>query len=246
MYSQSEIAKIKHAAYITAVALERVKKEIKKNVSLLYLDKIAQATIIENNCIPSFLGYQGFSGSICTSVNDEVIHGIPSNYRLKDNDLISIDLGAQYKGFTGDAAFTVCVGDKPNVDQQRLLEGTEQALLIAVKELKAGMTTGDIGNVIQKVAKQYNLSIVQEFSGHGVGKNLHEEPYILNYGKKGKGDKFYNNQIVAIEPMFLLGKNDIYIAKDNWTVKSVDRSLSAHFEHTIIINDKKSEILSKI
>ena len=195
---------------------------------------------------PAFLGYQDFPDVICVSINDEIVHGIPSSEReLKAGDLVSYDFGVKYKGMITDAALTKVVGDKaPSADVKRLLKGTEQALYDGVDVLKNGVRVGDLSAAIEKTLKQHSLGIVRELVGHGVGHNIHEEPNIPNYGSAGTGPTLKSGMTIAIEPMTMLGKEDVGMYADGWTVVTADHSLSAHFEHTVLITDTGAEILT--
>ena len=224
--------------------LAEVAKNIRPGVSTLELDKIAETYIRDHNALPAFLGYGGFPNSICTSINSQIVHGIPSSkVFLEEGDIISIDIGACYKGYHGDSAWTYTVG-KVTDDAKYLLEHTEKALYEGIKQAKVGNRIGDISYAVEKYATEHNLGVVKELVGHGVGTSVHESPDVPNYGTKGTGPKIRDGMVIAIEPMLTLGSPDIYIEDNDWTVKTEDSSLSAHFEHTIAITNEGVIILT--
>ena len=238
-----EIELLRVAGEITGSTHNYLKQFIKPGITTKELDKLAEDYIVKREATPSFKGYDGFPGSICTSINNEVVHGIPSNRKLKNGDIISIDIGACYKGYHGDSAWTYPVGtiDK---DKEYLLEHTEKALYAGLDVIKAGIRVGDIGYAVSKYANAHKLGVVKELVGHGVGNHLHEEPDVPNYGTKGTGPKIRDGMVIAIEPMLTLGSPDIYVEDNDWTVKTEDSSLSAHFEHTIAITNEGVIILT--
>jgi methionyl aminopeptidase len=225
-----------------------LKKEVKAGVSLKHLDNLAYAFIKDEGATPTFLGYKPdgagkpYPASLCTSVNDTIVHGIPGNYVLKDGDILSIDLGVTFDGYITDAAITVPVGEISN-DARRLINATEKSLQNAIHECFPGNTLGDIGYAIESVAKKAEVSVVEGLTGHGVGFELHEDPSIFNKGKRGNGMKLKAGMVIAIEPMFSLGGPYAIIARDD-SFKTKDKSLSAHFEHTIAITEKGYEVLT--
>lgn len=246
-----EIEIIKEGGKILAKVLDKVAKKVKPGISTYELDKYAHDFIKEEGGIPAFLNYRpegapkAFPASLCTSVNNEIVHGIPlKNKILKEGDIISIDLGLKYKGLFTDHAVTVPVGKISKKDQD-LLDKTKKALEIGIWAARGGATVGDIGYAIESfVNKKYG--IVRELAGHGVGIKIHEDPYVPNYGKKGKGQKLIPGMIIAIEPMLNIGKDYIVTDDDNWTIKTADGTRSAHFEHTILITEGDAEILTLI
>lgn len=247
--NKSEIDGIRDSCQIVAETLQLVKSKIKPGVSTLELDKIAEDYIRINDGIPAFKGYSqsgsfDFPGSLCTSLNEEVVHGIPGNITLKEGDILSIDVGVLKNDFYGDAALTVAVGEISN-DVQKLMDVTEKALYIGIDEAKSGNRIGDISNAIQEYVESNGFSIVRELCGHGVGKHLHEDPQIPNFGRKGRGPLLKNGMTFAIEPMVNMGDYKVNVAPDGWTVYAIDRKPSAHFEHTIAIVNGKPEILTK-
>ena len=217
---------------------------IKEGITTKELDKLAYDYIISRGATPSFLNYNGFKGSICASINEEVVHGIPGNKKLKNGDIISIDIGACYKGYHGDSAWTYAVGEISD-DKKYLMEHTEKALFAGLDVVKAGIHLGDVSNAIEVYAKRHNLGIVRELVGHGVGSHLHEDPEVPNYGKKGSGVILKAGMCIAIEPMLNLGTRKVYILDDDWTIITADNKPSAHFEHTILVTEDGYEILTK-
>ena len=217
---------------------------IKPGITTKELDDLAYNYIISQDAIPSFKGYNGYPGSICTSVNEEVVHGIPGNRKLKDGDIISIDIGACYKGYHGDSAWTYAVG---NVKKEvlDLMKYTEEALFAGLSVIKEGTRVGDIGYAVSSVANKYNLGVVKELVGHGVGSHLHEDPDVPNYGKQGTGPILREGMVIAVEPMLNLGTPNIYILDDDWTIITADDKPSAHFEHTVLVTKDGYEILTK-
>lgn len=244
--SKREIELMKKAGSIVELALENVHKAIKPGVSTLELDRIAYKTIIENDAIPSFLNYNGFPNTICASINETVIHGIPKNNMiLKDGDIISIDVGASYKGYHGDAARTFPCGNVSS-EKLKLIEVTKQSLYEGLKFAKPGNRLSDISHAIETYAKSFGYGVVEEYTGHGIGLRLHEEPFIPNFGLPGHGPILKEGMTLAIEPMITLGKKDVEVLNDNWTVQTVDKLPAAHYEQSIVIIDKDYEILTKI
>ena len=244
--SKREIELMKKAGSIVELALENVHKAIKPGVSTLELDRIAYKTIIENDAIPSFLNYNGFPNTICASINETVIHGIPKKKMiLKDGDIISIDVGASYKGYHGDAARTFPCGNVSS-EKLKLIEVTKQSLYEGLKFAKPGNRLSDISHAIETYAKSFGYGVVEEYTGHGIGLRLHEEPFIPNFGLPGHGPILKEGMTLAIEPMITLGKKDVEVLNDNWTVQTVDKLPAAHYEQSIVIIDKDYEILTKI
>jgi methionyl aminopeptidase len=216
---------------------------IKPGITTNELDKLAEKFILDMGATPSFKGYNGYPKSICTSVNEEIVHGIPGNYALKDGDIISLDIGACYQGYHGDSAFTYKVG---TIDKKKayLLEHTEKSLYEGLKEIKPGRRLGDVSHRIEEYAKLHHLGVVKELVGHGIGNHLHESPDIPNYGKRDTGIVLKEGMTLAIEPMLTLGSPDIYMEDDDWTIKTLDDSSSAHFEHTILVTKDGYKILT--
>ena len=242
--SKREIDLLKEAGRITYLTHCEVKKHIKPGITTNELDKIAESFILKNGCTPSFKNYNGFPKSICSSINDEVVHGIPSNRKLKEGDIISIDIGVCYKGYHGDSAWTYPVGTISK-EKEYLLEHTEKSLFEGLSMIKPGNRLGDVCARIGTYAKEHNLGIVRELVGHGVGAKLHEDPEIPNYGVAGTGPILKEGMVLAIEPMLNLGSDDVVMLDDDWTIVTEDESPSAHFEHTIVITKDGYEILTR-
>ncbi len=244
--SKRERDLMREAGRIVALAHQEVKKHIKPGVTTLELDQVVEKVIRDNNATPSFKGYGGFPGSACTSVNKQVVHGIPSkNVKLVEGDIISIDIGANYKGYHGDSAWTYGVA-QISEEASNLLQVTEEALFKGLEQAKAGNRLSDISHAVQKHAESFGYSIVREFVGHGIGKNLHEDPQIPNYGLPGKGTLLKAGMCLAIEPIVNEGRKEVKVLQDNWTAVTVDGKLSAHFEHTIILTEDGFEILTAL
>ena len=241
--SKREIELLKEAGHIVYLTHQYLRPFIKAGIKTKELDQKAEEFIRSKGATPSFKGYEGFPSTLCISINDEVVHGFPSERVLQDGDIISIDIGACYKGYHGDSAWTYTVGNVSD-DAKYLLEHTEKALYEGIKQAKVGNRIGDIGYAIEKYAKEHNLGVVKELVGHGVGTSVHESPDVPNYGTKGTGPKIRDGMVIAIEPMLTLGSPDIYIEDNDWTVKTEDSSLSAHFEHTIAITNEGVIILT--
>ena len=241
--SDYEISLMRKAGNIVYRTHKYLEQYIKPGITTKELDKLAYDFIISQDATPSFLNYNGFPGSICTSVNDEVVHGIPSNRKLKNGDIIGIDIGANYKGYHGDSAWSYKVGSVSK-EKEYLLEHTEKALFEGLKQVKPGNRIGDISNAIETYANAHNLGVVRELVGHGVGSNLHEEPDVPNYGKKGTGPLLKEGMTIAIEPMLNLGTHKIYILDDDWTIITRDGSPSAHFEHSVVVTKDGYRILT--
>ena len=248
--TKEQIKIIREGGKILAKVLAKVVKKVEPGISTFELDKYAFDFIKEEGCTPAFLNYRptgapkAFPASICISVNNEIVHGIPSKARvLKEGDIVSLDLGLKYKGLFTDHAVTVAVGKVSKRDQE-LLDKTKKALEVGIWAAVGGATVGDIGHAIESFVNR-KYGIVRELSGHGVGVKIHEDPYVPNYGKKGKGQKLVPGMIIAIEPMLNMGSDYIVSADDGWTIKTADGSRSAHFEHTILITEGDAEILTK-
>ncbi|NMM49414.1 type I methionyl aminopeptidase [Marinigracilibium pacificum] len=242
--SKEQIEIIRESADILGRAHGEVARAVKPGISTKALDKIAEEYIKDHQGHPSFLGYSGFPASLCISVNENVVHGIPGEYVLKDGDLVSIDCGVFYKGFHSDCAYTYAVGEVSE-DIMRLIRITRQSLYEGIHAAVAGNRIGDIGYAVQSFVEKEGYSVVRELVGHGVGKNLHEKPEVPNYGKRGRGAKLKPGYVLAVEPMVNLGKKGIIQESDGWTIRTADRLPSAHFEHTIAITEEgEAEILT--
>ena len=241
--SKREIELLKEAGHIVYLTHQYLRPHIKAGIKTKELDRLAEEFIRSKGATPSFKGYEGFPSTLCISINDEVVHGFPSDRVLQDGDIISIDIGACYKGYHGDSAWTYTVGEVSD-DAKYLLEHTEKALYEGIKQAKVGNRIGDISYAVEKYATEHNLGVVKELVGHGVGTSVHESPDVPNYGTKGTGPKIRDGMVIAIEPMLTLGSPDIYIEDNDWTVKTVDSSLAAHFEHTIAVTNEGVIILT--
>lgn len=242
--SSKEIEKMRAAGKITGDALREIEKHIKPGVSTAELDKIAYDFIVSKGATPSFLHYNGFPGSICASPNDWVVHGIPSkDVVLAEGDIISIDMGACKDGYHGDAARTYAVG-KISDEAQKLIDVTKQSFFEGIKQVVHGAKLGDVSAAIQEYVEMNGYSVVRDLVGHGIGKNLHEDPNVPNFGHNGKGVKLAQGMTLAIEPMVNAGKYDVCVLEDDWTVVTEDGSLSAHYENTILVTKDGCEILT--
>ena len=243
--SDNEIKLLREAGRIVYETHQYLKPFIKEGITTKKLDTLAEDFIRSKGATPSCLGYQGFPATLCTSVNEEVVHGIPGAKKLKNGDIITLDICACYKGYHGDSAWTYAVGEISD-DKKYLMEHTEKALYEGLSMVRPGNRIGDISNAIETYATKYNLGIVKELEGHGVGSNLHEDPEIPNYGKKGVGPVLKEGMVLAIEPMLTLGSPDIVILEDGWTIETEDYSPSAHFEHTVVVTNCGYEILTGV
>lgn len=239
-----EIEIMREAGRIVALTHQELKKHISPGITTKELDAIAEQFILKTDAIPSFKGYNGFPGSICASVNNELVHGIPSDRVLKEGDIITIDIGVKYNGYHGDSAWTYPVG---NIDEEtnRLLEVTEESLYRGLMEAKPGERLSNISHAIQTYVESNGFSIVREYVGHGVGQELHEDPQIPHYGPPNKGPCLKPGMVLAIEPMVNAGSRYVKTLTDNWTVVTVDGKMCAHFEHTVAITETGCEILTK-
>ncbi|WP_332632878.1 type I methionyl aminopeptidase [Halalkalibacter flavus] len=242
--TEREIEIMREAGKIVALTHQALKEHIQPGISTKELDEIAEKLIRSHGATPSFKGYNGFTGSICASVNEELVHGIPGKRVLKDGDVISVDIGAYYNGYHGDSAWTYAVGEISKKNQE-LLDVTEASLFKGLEFAKPGNRLSDISHAIQSYAEPLGYSIVREYVGHGVGQDLHEDPQIPHYGPPGKGPRLKPGMVLAIEPMINAGTRYVRTLSDNWTVVTVDGKNCAHFEHTIAITDSGFEILTK-
>lgn len=241
--TDEEIELMRVANRLVGSTLAEVAKHIAPGVTTLQLDKIAEEYIRDHGAIPLFKGYNGFPGSLCISVNEQVVHGIPGDYRLKDGDVVSVDCGTKINGYCGDSAYTFEVGEvKPEI--KKLLQTTKEALYEGIKIAVDGKRIGDVGNAVQTYCEDRGYSVVRELVGHGIGREMHEAPEVPNYGKKGYGVLLKSGMCIAIEPMINLGKKNVKMEKDGWTIRTADKKPSAHFEHTVAIREGKADILS--
>ena len=241
--SEREISLMRKAGNIVYRTHKYLEPYIKPGITTKELDKLAYDFIISQDATPSFLNYQGYPASICTSINDEVVHGIPGNRKLKNGDIIGIDIGACYQGYHGDSAWTYVVGSVSR-EKAYLLEHTEKALYEGLKQVKPGNRIGDISNAIETYANNHKLGVVRELVGHGIGNHVHEKPDVPNFGKKGTGPILKEGMTIAIEPMLNLGTREIYLLEDDWTIITQDGLPSAHFEHTVVVTKDGYQILT--
>jgi len=243
--SEREISYLRDAGRIVAETHQEVKNAVKPGVTTLDLDRIAEEYIKGRGAIPSFKGFHGFAGNICASVNEEVVHGIPGLRKLKSGDNVSIDIGAVINGYHGDAAITVPVGEV-DAEVQNLLDVTEESLYKGIEQAIIGNRLSDISHAVQSHVDQYGFGVVRDYVGHGIGRSMHEDPQIPNYGSPGRGPRLKAGMTLAIEPMINLGTYEVRTLGDGWTVVTLDGKRSAHFEHSIAITDGKPEILTKL
>lgn len=241
--SKEEIEIMRESALVVSRTLGLLAKEVKPGVTTLFLDKIAEEYIRSQGAIPGFLGLYDFPNTLCMSPNSQVVHGIPNDKPLQEGDIISIDCGALKNGFYGDHAYTFAVGEIKE-ETKKLLEVTKQSLYEGIRQLKVGNRIGDVGYAIQKYCEDRGYGVVRELVGHGLGRKMHEDPEMPNYGKRGRGKKLVNGMVVAIEPMINLGTHRINHLSDGWTILTKDGKPSAHFEHNIAIVEGKPELLS--
>ncbi len=241
--TDEDIEFMREANRLVGMTLGELSKHIQPGVTTLQLDKIAEEFIRDHGAIPTFLGYGGFPNSICTSINENVVHGIPNNQPLHEGDIVSVDCGTTKYGFCGDSAYTFCVGEvKPEIKD--LLRVTKESLYKGIEQACEGNRVGDISYAIQTYCESHGYSVVRDLVGHGIGRNMHEAPEVPNFGRKGTGPLLQNGICIAIEPMINMGSKNVVFENDGWTVRTKDRKPSAHFEHTIAIRNGKADILS--
>ena len=241
--TEEEIALMRENAIIVSKTLAEVGKIVAPGVTTLELNRVAETFIRDNGAIPSFLGYDGFPAALCISVNDVVVHGFPSDYVLKEGDIVSVDCGTLYKGYNGDSAYTFPVGEV-DAETQALLDVTKESLYRGIAAAVAGNRIGDIGHAVQTYAESFGFSVVRELEGHGIGKHLHEAPGVPNYGRRGQGVRLTDGMTLCIEPMINAGARNVYLAKDGWAVRTSDHRKSAHFELTVVVRKGQAELLS--
>ncbi|HPE33940.1 MAG TPA: type I methionyl aminopeptidase [Bacteroidales bacterium] len=241
--TEEEIELLRESSLLVGKTLAEVAKYIAPGITTAKLDDIAETFIRDHHAEPGFKGYNGFPATLCTSVNEVVVHGIPGNYVLKSGDIISVDCGVKKNGFYGDSAYTFAVGD---VDENvlMLMERTKASLYLGIESAVAGNRIGDIGYAIQHYVESFGYSVVRDLVGHGLGRQLHEQPEVPNYGRRGNGKELLAGMVIAIEPMINLGVRNVYQERDGWTIKTTDHKPSAHYEHDVAIRKGKTEILS--
>lgn len=241
--TEEEIELLRWNGLLTSQTLAEVGKAVAPGVTTRELDRVAETFIRDHGAEPNFLGYDGFPSSICASVNDVVVHGFPSDYVLKEGDIVSIDLGTKYKGYNGDSAYTFPVGEV-DAETRKLLDVTKASLYKGIEKAVAGMRTGDIGHAVQSYAESFGFSVVRELEGHGIGRDMHENPGVPNYGKPGHGAKLLEGMTICIEPMINAGNRGVYLARNGWAVHTSDHKKSAHFELTVVVRKGQAELLS--
>lgn len=241
--SESDLEMMRASAQLLGKAHGEVAKHVRPGIATKELDKIAEEFIKDNGAHPSFLNHNGFPASLCMSVNEVVVHGFPSDYVLKDGDIVSIDCGVYLNGYHADSAYTYPIGEvKPEVLQ--LLKTTKESLYVGIEKVKVGNRLGDLGFTIQNYCEKRGYSVVRELVGHGIGKKLHEKPEVPNFGRRGQGVKFQNGLVIAIEPMINLGTRKVVQERDGWTIRTRDRKPSAHYEHTVAVVNGEAEVLT--
>jgi len=241
--TNEEVEIQRQSSLLVGKTLAEVAKILRPGVSTKALDSLAEEFIRDHGAIPGFKGYGGFPGSLCISLNDEVVHGIPGEREIKDGDIVSIDCGTLMNGFYGDSAYTFGVGEISQ-DEADLLDRTKESLYLAIAQAVVGKRIGDVGNAVQSFVEGFGYSVVRELVGHGVGRHLHEKPEVPNYGRKGTGVKLKSGMCLAIEPMVNLGVKEVKQDRDGWTIRTADGKPSAHFEHDIVVRENKADILS--
>lgn len=241
--TDEEIELMRESNRLVGMTLGEVAKHIRPGIKTIELDRIAEDFIRSHGAIPSFLGYNGFPYSLCISVNENVVHGFPSAYELRDGDIVSVDCGTEKNGFCGDSAYTFAVGEIAE-DVKLLLRTTKESLYQGIEQALPGNRIGHIGEAVQTYCEKRGYSVVRELVGHGIGRKMHESPEVPNYGRRGIGPLLKSGMCIAIEPMINMGSKNVVFEKDGWTVRTKDRKPAAHFEHTVAIRDGKADILS--
>jgi methionyl aminopeptidase len=242
--SEVEVSFIKESSLLVSATLSEVASFLRPGVTTNQIDKLAETFIRDHGAVPSFLNYHGYPFTVCASVNDAVVHGFPSDVELKDGDIVSVDVGVYKNGFHGDSAYTFALGKVPE-EVKQLMQVTKESLYKGIEKAVAGNRVGDISYAIQEhTEKLHGYGVVRELVGHGLGRHLHEDPQVPNYGKRGSGAKLREGMVIAIEPMINLGVKEVFYDKDGWTVRTKDGKYSAHYEHTICIRKNEAEILS--
>ena len=241
--TEEEIALLRENAILVSRTLAEVGKRITPGVTTKELNRVAETFIRDNGAIPSFLGYEGFPAALCMSVNDVVVHGFPSDYVLREGDIVSVDCGTLYKGYNGDSAYTFPVGEV-DAETRRLLDATKASLYKGIEAAVAGNRTGDIGYAVQSYVEPLGFSVVRELEGHGLGREMHEQPGVPNYGQRGKGTHLVDGMVICIEPMINAGGKAVYLARNGWAVHTSDHRKSAHYELTVVVRKGRAEQLS--
>ena len=241
--SEREIELLRVAGNVVYKTHQYLKPFIKEGITTEELNKLGEDFIRKQGCTPSFKGYDGFPYAICISVNSEVVHGFPSKRKLKNGDIVTLDIGACWKGYHGDSGWTYAVGEI-NEDKKYIMEHTEKSLYAGLEQIKPGNRIGDISHAVEEYAKEHNLGVVKELCGHGVGTDVHEDPEVPNFGQAGTGPKLKEGMVIAVEPMLTLGSPDVFLHENDWTVDTQDGSTSAHCEHTIVVTKDGYEILT--
>lgn len=242
--TKEDIKIMKEGGDILAKILRKLSQEVKPGITTFHLEKLARELVLSYGVEPSFLGYDGFPAVLCTSVNEEIVHGVPSERVLNAGDVLKLDMGVCHNGFHVDSATSVIVGDEKDSRKRELLRVTREALEIGISQAKAGNTTGDIGAAVQEFVRKNGFEVIQDLVGHGIGEELHEWPQVPNYGKSGQGDKLESGMVIAIEPMVVTGKKRTKIGKDGFSYITADKGLAAHFEHTVAITEKGPLVLT--
>ena len=241
--TEEEIALLRENAILVSKTLAEVGKAVAPGVSTNELNRVAETFIRDHGAIPSFLGFEGFPAAICASVNDVVVHGFPSDYVLKEGDIVSADIGTLWKGYNGDSAYTFPVGEV-DAETRKLLDVTKASLYKGIEVAVAGNRVGDIGYAVQSYVESFGFSVVRELEGHGLGKEMHEQPGVPNFGRQGKGTKLVDGMVICIEPMINAGGRGVYLARNGWAVRTSDHRNSAHYELTVVVCNGKAEQLS--
>lgn len=241
--SPREVELLRIAGNVVYKTHQYLKPFIKEGITTEELNRLGEEYIISQDCTPSFKGYEGFPAGICMSVNSEVVHGFPSKRKLKNGDILTMDIGACWKGYHGDSGWTYAVGEISE-DAKYIMEHTEKALYVGLEQVKPGNRIGDISHAIEEYAKEHNLGVVKELCGHGVGTDVHEDPEVPNFGEAGTGPKLREGMVIAIEPMLTMGSPKVFLHDNNWTVETQDGSLAGHYEHTVVVTKDGYEILT--
>jgi len=241
--TEEEIELLRINGDLTSRTLAEVGKAVAPGVTTKELNRVAETFIRDHGAVPNFLGYDGYPSAICASVNDVVVHGFPSDYVLQEGDIVSIDLGTLYKGYNGDSAYTFPVGEV-DAETRKLLDVTKASLYLGIEQAIAGNRTGDIGHAVQSYAESFGFGVVRELEGHGIGRDMHENPGVPNYGRQGHGPKLVDGMVICIEPMICAGSRGVYLARNGWAVRTSDHKKAAHFELTVVVRHGKAEQLS--